>query len=147
MQQQLSVIKQELHQLGTLREIKTELAKLTSVETRYIPSPSSISQQCKAEHLAQQLQGWFETLGYQFEKYQVWEADYFELIIKIQGRRRFDRILVRGIDGEAEISDLMALRQSVEAQKTDEGWLIAARRVSRAARDEVSKDEHENLFC
>ncbi|MEA5594187.1 NACHT domain-containing protein [Rivularia sp. UHCC 0363] len=139
LQQELSVIKQELHQLGTLREIKTELAKLTGTDTT--------NNVCKAEHLATQLQGWFSTLGYQFEKYQVWEADYFELIIKIQGRRRFDRILVRGIDGEAEISDLMALRQAVEAQKTDEGWLIAARRVSRAARDEVSKDEHKNLFC
>ncbi len=55
--------------------------------------------------------------------------------------------MVRGIDGEAKISDLIDLRQSVEAQKTDEGWLIAARRISRAARDEVNKDEHENLFC
>jgi predicted NACHT family NTPase len=147
LQQELTTIKQQLHQLGTLGEIKTELAKLTSVETRYIASPSSISQQCKAENLATQLQGWFKTLGYQFEKYRVWETDYFEWIIKIQGRRRFDRILVRGIDGEAEISDLINLRQSVETQKTDEGWLIAARRVSRAARDEVSKNEHENLFC
>ena len=147
LQQELTVIKQQLQQLGTLGEIKTELAKLTNVETRYIASPSSTSQQCKAEHLATQLQGWFETLGYQFEKYRVWQTDYFEWIIKIQGRRRFDRILIRGIDGEAEISDLINLRQSVEAQKTDEGWLIAARRVSRAARDEVNKDENENLFC
>ncbi|MDY6897618.1 MAG: NACHT domain-containing protein [Cyanobacteriota bacterium] len=147
LQQELITIKQQLHQLGTLKEISTELAKLTNVETQYIASPSSISKQCKAEYLATQLQGWFKTLGYQFEKYQVWEADYFELIIKIQGRRRFDRILVRGIDGEATISDLINLRQSVESQKTDEGWLIAARRISRAARDEVKKDENEDLFC
>ncbi|MEO0935627.1 MAG: NACHT domain-containing protein, partial [Cyanobacteria bacterium J06641_2] len=58
-----------------------------------------------------------------------------------------DRILIRGIDGEATISDLINLRQSVETQKTDEGWLIAARRISRAARDEVKKDENEDLFC
>lgn len=55
--------------------------------------------------------------------------------------------MVRGIDGEAKISDLINLRQSVEGQKTDEGWLIAARRISRAAKDEVSKKENENLFC
>jgi predicted NACHT family NTPase len=147
LQQELSKIKQQLHQLGTLKEISTELAKLTNVETRYIASPSSTQQQCKAENLAIQLQGWFKTLGYQFEKYQVWQTDYFELIIKIQGRRRFDRILIRGIDGEATISNLINLRQSVEAQKTDEGWLIAARRISRAARNEVNKDENEDLFC
>ncbi len=153
LQQELSTIKQHLHQLGTLQEISTELAKLTgtntinNVETRYIASICNIASICKAENLAIQLQGWFKTLGYQFEKYQVWNPDYFEFIIKIQGRRRFDRILIRGIDGEAEISDLMALRQSAEAQKTDEGWLIAARRVSRAARDEVIRKENENLFC
>lgn len=147
LQEELSKIKQQLHQLGTLKEISTELAKLTNVETRYIAFPSSTQQQCKAENLAIQLQGWFKTLGYQFEKYQVWQTDYFEFIIKIQGRRRFDRILVRGIDGEATISDLINLRQSVEAQKTDEGWLIAARRISRAAKNEVNKDENEDLFC
>ncbi|MEO1560350.1 MAG: NACHT domain-containing protein, partial [Cyanobacteria bacterium J06632_19] len=158
LQQELEVIKQQLHQLGTLGEIRTHLAKLTNMDK---PHPAfgtpllnkergrgEVKQQpCKAENLAIQLQGWFKTLGYQFEKYQVWQADYFEFIIKIQGRRRFDRILVRGIDGEAEIGDLLALRQSVESQKTDEGWLIAARRISRAARDEVNKDENENFFC
>ncbi|AFY57842.1 WD40 repeat-containing protein [Rivularia sp. PCC 7116] len=156
LQQELSTIKQELQQLGTLGEIRTELAKLTNLEK---PHPAfgtplltkergrAKQQKCKAENLAIQLHGWFKTLGYQFEKYQVWQADYFELIIKIQGRRRFDRILVRGIDGEATISDLINLRQSVKSQKTDEGWLIAARRISRAARDEVNKDENENLFC
>ncbi|MEL7242493.1 MAG: NACHT domain-containing protein, partial [Cyanobacteria bacterium J06573_2] len=153
LQQELTIIKQQLQQLGTLKEISTHLAKITNLEKPH-PNPLLINErgkakqkECKAENLALQLQGWFKTLGYQFEKYQVWETDYFELIIKIQGRRRFDRILIRGIDGEATISDLINLRQSVETQKTDEGWLIAARRISRAARDEVKKDENEDLFC
>ena len=147
LQQELEIIKQQLHQLGTLKEISSELAKINTPLLNKERGRGEVKQQCKAENLAIQLQGWFETLGYQFEKYRVWETDHFELIIKIQGRRRFDRILIRGIDGEAKISDLINLRQSAEAQKTDEGWLIAARRISRAARDEVNKDENENLFC
>jgi len=54
---------------------------------------------------------------------------------------------VRGIEGEAGLSDVMALRSSVEAQKTDEGWLVTARRISRAARDEVEKEENRHLEC
>ena len=163
LQQELEAIKQQLHQLGSLEEIQTELAKLTGQSSRLLLSnqnsgrdvswnlstndPTPTQAQCKAAHLAEQLRGWFKTLGYGFEKYEVWESNHFELIIKIQGRRRFDRILVRGIDGEAKISDLTALRHSVENQKTDEGWLIAARRISRLARDEVNKEENEDLFC
>ncbi len=43
--------------------------------------------------------------------------------------------------------DVAALRQSVAAQKTDEGWLVASRRISRAARDEVDKEENRHLDC
>jgi hypothetical protein len=51
-------------------------------------------------------------------------------------RNRYDRILVRGIAGEAGLRDISALRESVEKHRTDEGWLVTARRISRAARDE-----------
>jgi WD40 repeat protein len=40
-----------------------------------------------------------------------------------------------------------ALGQSVEQQRTDEGWLVTARRVSKAARDEVEKEENRHLGC
>ncbi len=42
---------------------------------------------------------------------------------------------------------MAALRQSVEEQRTDEGWLVTARRISRAARDEVEKEENHHLGC
>ncbi|NJR67041.1 MAG: NACHT domain-containing protein, partial [Leptolyngbyaceae cyanobacterium CRU_2_3] len=53
----------------------------------------------------------------------------------------------RGMEGVAEISDVRMLRQSVEQQRTDEGWLVTTRRISRAARDEVEKAENANLGC
>jgi predicted NACHT family NTPase len=62
-------------------------------------------------------------------------------------RNRYDRVLVRGINGEAGLRDVAVLRQSVTQQRTDEGWLVTTRRVSRAARDEVEKAENELLGC
>ncbi|NEO24156.1 MULTISPECIES: NACHT domain-containing protein [unclassified Moorena] len=97
--------------------------------------------------LAEQMRGWFKALSYEMENYQVWGDDYFEWIINIPARRGYDRILVRGIQGEAEVSDLEALRQSVEAQSTDEGWLVTSRRISKAAREQVQQRENRYLFC
>lgn len=75
------------------------------------------------------MKGWFETLGYDFEPYQIWGNAHFEWIVNIPARRGYDRILVRGIDGEAGIRDVTALRESVDTQRTDEGWLVTQRRI------------------
>jgi predicted NACHT family NTPase len=148
-------IQEQIERQPTLEGIRTEIARLAAqnypalpgnVETRYIASPQE-ENKCRAIALAQQIRGWFETLGYQLEKYEIWAEDYFEFIINIPVRRSFDRILVRGIAGEVSLSDVMALRASVEEQKTDEGWLVTTRRISRAARDEVKKEENRHLDC
>jgi WD40 repeat protein len=145
----LSEIHERLDRLSTLEGIRTEIARLAAQNYPALPAAeSSIAENCKAFALAQQIKGWFETLGYRFEKYEIWEATHFELIINIQVRRnRYDRILVRGIEGEVGVKDIAALRQSVETQKTDEGWLVTARRISKAARDEVEKEENRRLDC
>jgi len=95
-------------------------------------------------NFTQQLHNWFEAL-YDFEREDVWESDYFEWIIQVPARRRYDRILVRGIEGEANINDLKALEESVEKYNTDEGWLVAPSRVSQAVRDAV--EDSRILFC
>ncbi|MBD2544924.1 WD40 domain-containing protein [Planktothricoides raciborskii] len=95
-------------------------------------------------NFTRQLHDWFEAL-YDFEREDVWESDYFEWIIQVPARRRYDRILVRGIEGEANINDLKALEESVEKHQTDEGWLVAPSRVSQAVRDAVEGDRR--LFC
>jgi predicted NACHT family NTPase len=142
-------IQQRLDRLPTLEGIRTEMARLAAQDYPALPAAESSTQKnCRAFVLAQQMRGWFETLGYRFERYEVWENSYFEWIINIPVRRnRYDRILVRGIEGEAGLRDVAALRQSVEEQRTDEGWLVTARRISRAARDEVEKEENHQLGC
>ena len=164
--QQIGSIQERLHRLPTLEGMRTEMARLAAQIYPALPqatpngdlgariTPAAIQErqfqesQCRAFALAQQMKGWFETLGYRFESYEVWQDDYFEWMIDIPVRRgRYDRILVRGIDGEVGLRDIKALRQSVEVQKADEGWLVTARRISRAAREEVEKEENHDLGC
>ena len=139
LQDNLSEVRQQLEVLN-ISEIKALLGN----QQQFLPSTPTQTPDSK---LAQQLRGWFEALKYDFESYQVWGEDYFEWIINIPARRGFDRILIRGIEGEAGLDDLQALRQSVNQQKTDEGWLVSHRRISRAARDTVEKPEYRDLFC
>ncbi len=139
-------IQEQLDRLPTLEGIRTEIARLAVDNYPVLPGTAT-ENQYKAIALAQQMRGWFETLGYDFEKYEIWAEEYFEWIIHIPVRRSYDRILIRGVAGEIGLSDVMALRSSVEAQKTDEGWLVTTRRISRAAREEVKKEENRYLDC
>ncbi|NJR70467.1 MAG: NACHT domain-containing protein [Synechococcales cyanobacterium CRU_2_2] len=101
---------------------------------------------CRAAGLGAQLREWFEILGYRFESYERWEADHFEWVINIPVRRgRYDRVLVRGVDGEVGVQDVRSLAESVTTQKADEGWIVTARRISQAARGEVEKPECDGL--
>jgi predicted NACHT family NTPase len=141
----LATINEQLDRLPTLEGVRTEMARLAA---QSYPALKESSNQCRAISLAQQMRGWFETLGYRFEKHEVWSENYFEWIINIPVRRnRYDRILVRGIEGEARLSDVVAMHSSVEKHRTDEGWLVTVRRISRAARDEVNKEENRHLAC
>ncbi|MEM6402308.1 MAG: NACHT domain-containing protein, partial [Cyanobacteria bacterium P01_D01_bin.116] len=142
-------IQDNLDRLPTLEGIRTEMARLAAQDYLALPSAKTSSEnQCRAIALAQEMRGWFETLGYRFEKYEVWAENFFEWIINIPVRRnRYDRILVRGIEGEAGLGDVMALRQSVEQQRADEGWLVTTRRIARVARNEVEKEENDFLGC
>ena len=107
---------ERLERLPTLEGIRTELARLAAQNSLVIPTAEpSTEKKCRAFALAQQMRGWFETLGYDFEKHEVWEEEHFEWIINIPGRRGYNRIVVRGIEGEAGLSEVVALRQSVDS--------------------------------
>ncbi len=135
-QEQLAAVVERLERLPTLEGMRTELARMAGEDVPLLPGASPES--CRAFALAQQMRGWFETLGYRFESYERWDTDYFEWMIDIPVRRgRYDRILVRGMAGEVGVRDVRALSQSVAAQKADEGWVVTARRIAQAARGEL----------
>jgi predicted NACHT family NTPase len=145
---QIVALHERLDRLPTLEGMRAEIARLAVEINPALPAGNETAAKSQEFALAQQMRGWFEILGYDFEPYQVWEDNYFEWIIRIPVRRgRFDRILIRGMAGEAGIQDVGALRQSVKTQKTDEGWLVTARRISKAARKEVDKPENRHLDC
>ncbi|MEG5035371.1 WD40 domain-containing protein [Microcoleus sp. AT3-D2] len=150
LQKRLSLVMDRIERLPTIEGIRTEFARLEAEDYPALPAAAASTniQKSQAFILSQQVRGWFETLSYKFETYHISEDNYFEWIINVPVRRnRYDRILVRGIAGEAGLRDISALRESVEKQRTDEGWLVTARRISRAARDEVEKAENRNLAC
>ncbi|MGG6268505.1 hypothetical protein ACQ4M3_25275 [Leptolyngbya sp. AN03gr2] len=104
---QIAQVQDRLERLPTIEGIRTEMARLTAQPSLALPG-GMVSEQCRAFALAQQMRGWFETLDYRFEPYEQWQADSFEWIINIPVRRgRYDRILVQGIEGEAELRDLL----------------------------------------
>ena len=156
--QRIFLVQEQLDRLPTLEGIRTEMARLAAGEEDkgregvregenvYPQSPTSSNSTSIA--LAQEMRGWFETLGYRFERYEVWHLGYFEWIINIPVRRnRYDRVLVRGMTGEVGLKDVQALDSKVSEQKTDEGWLVTDRRISKVARDEIEKQENEHLEC
>lgn len=141
-------IQEQLARLNSSQEILLEFALKAQNYQEIKPiNPSSISKVGKFI-LAQQMRAWFIALKYDIESYEVEGETYFELIIKIPVRRGYDRILVRGVEGEAKLADVVALRKAVDEQKTKEGWLVAARRVSSAACDAVKENENKDvIFC
>ncbi|MEO0840110.1 MAG: NACHT domain-containing protein [Cyanobacteria bacterium J06643_5] len=161
--QSIVTIQDQLDRLPTLEGIRTEMARLAEQKYPALPEGSQEEDKnpgtqaeialqnensCRAIALAQEMRGWFEILGYRFERYEVWDSDYFEWIINIPVRRnRYDRVLVRGMTGEVGLKDVQAILSKVAEQKTDEGWLVTDRRISKAARDEIEKEENEHLDC
>lgn len=134
LQRSLNQIREQVNQLS-LPSIQDQIQKLTQSYQQLLPPAETI----RETELCKQLKTWFETLGYKFEKHEVLEPEYFELMINIPKRRGYDRIFIRGVEAEASIHDVNAIKEAVETHKTDEGWVVAPRRVSKLARNEFIK--------
>jgi predicted NACHT family NTPase len=133
-----------MHDISGLRHspehvLRVELDRLQYASRQPLGSP--------LEYLAWQARAWFSILGYSFETHELMAPGYFQWIIRVPVRRGFDRILVRGVEGEAESGDVAQLRDAVFSMRVDEGWLIASHRKSQAARDALLQLGSRNLFC
>lgn len=127
-------------------EIKKRLDVLTDL-SQVRDERDRIVQNTPLNVLAQQMRAWFRTLNYSFENHDVKGNGYFEWIINIPARRGYDRVLVHGIEGEGKVSDVEILRKALATHHTKEGWLVAVRRISQAARDLVNEPENQGLYC
>ena len=121
----------------------------TQVETTQALLPESSTSielsLTKLDELDRELRAWFKALRYEIEDYQEQTEEYFEWIIRIPVRSRFDRVLIHGIPGEARLQDLARVEAVVKDKdrNLDEGWLVTDYRVSRSVEAFLLK-EREN---
>lgn len=130
--------------LGSGRGKDQRLRKLLLESSNQAQDSSQLFQPAFA--LEKSMTSWFNCLGYEVQKKHTLQS-HFEWILKVKARRGFDRIVVHGIDGEAQVFHLNTLRERIQHYQADEGWVVAPRRVSQITRIEVDKPENKNLFC
>jgi WD40 repeat protein len=129
------------------------VATMTAVSIVELPQEFSkeIHLTTALDKLDQELRDWFGALRYEIEKdYLVQTEEYFEWIIRIPVRSRFDRVLIHGITGEAGMQDLAKVEAVIREQKLDEGCLVTDYRVSRsvdAYLAEEKKKGHDRIVC
>ncbi|MGP1383717.1 MAG: NACHT domain-containing protein [Thainema sp.] len=147
-QQDLKQVRAQLETVSSLESLPRQLMDAVGELRALLPGVAQDAGQ-REDGLASQLRDWFEVLGYGWESHDVAEDRYFEWMITIPVRRkRYDRVLVRGVTGEAGLPDLRALQEAVEQQDADEGWLVATMRVSSGVRQAVrDEDEYELISC
>ncbi|MEL6385308.1 MAG: restriction endonuclease, partial [Cyanobacteria bacterium J06626_18] len=147
LQRQLQTLQTQIQQLPSLEAINQQVNQLAGVETLALPAAAQTSD---AVDLAHQLGEWFEVLDYDRDPdYEVWTADYFEWIINFPlTRRKYARILVRGVAGEVGMADLQEFQQAIVTTGADEGWLVGNRRVSKAARTAAQQEAmYADITC
>ncbi|MEL6454918.1 MAG: hypothetical protein AAFQ40_09405, partial [Cyanobacteria bacterium J06623_5] len=147
LQRQIQTMQGQLQQLPTLEAINQTMGQLVGAAQPALPAAAQSSQ---AAELAHRLGEWFDVLDYErVPEYEVWAADYFEWAIDFPiTRRKMSRTLVRGVAGEVEMGELQAFARAIEAAGADEGWLVANRRVSKAARQAVQSEEvYADISC
>ncbi|WP_026735233.1 pentapeptide repeat-containing protein [Fischerella sp. PCC 9605] len=106
----------------------------------FFPQEHETSQSCKEPcELEKKMRAWFEALGYELIPGGRRQEDYFEMIVHIPKRGGYDRILARGVEGEANLNHLDGLCQAVKEYKPNEGWLVADLRISRAVREAIAE--------
>ncbi|MGK7911264.1 MAG: NACHT domain-containing protein [Synechococcus sp.] len=141
-----SALSEVLGRRVTKKGFKAIAIKIAQAEPEV---PTTESGELGIDPFEVQLEGWFETLSYEVERRLEQTERWFEFVLRVRERRGFSRVLVRGVYGEAELKDLSRLRDGVKEWRADEGWLIAVRRVSRAARAEAETlgEAGETLLC
>ncbi|MEU8330474.1 NACHT domain-containing protein [Micromonospora sp. NPDC048839] len=100
-----------------------------------------------AERLAGDLAGWFRAVGYLIDAQLSIDDESFEWLIRVPVRRgRFEHVVVLGTDGELAVSHVARMQRRVSSTNAVEGWCVAPRRVSAAAREFAAKG-NQSVTC
>ncbi|MFE3371660.1 NACHT domain-containing protein [Streptomyces sp. NPDC059173] len=134
---------------GKLDSLLNEVFRTRNAEEahRLIENPVR-AESSPAERLKDDVQTWFNAVGYKFERTWSPRSDCSALLVNVPTRRpgRFDRIVVLCVEGELSLHHLDLLKTLTEAEAAAEGWGIAQLRVSEAAR-RWSADSQDSFSC
>lgn len=97
-------------------------------------------------NFAEQMRRWFGALRYEIEQELEQTEDYFQWMIRIPMRSRFDRILLRGMTREIEFLDLHQMTGTINAHQPDETWLVTDFRVNPAVAEKAKMQSYP-LLC
>jgi hypothetical protein len=124
-------------------QVADNLARLLEVmdreeERRQEREPGRASK-TPVQRLAEDTRAWFDAVGYRVDAELTVDADAFIWVILVPARRgRFERVVVLGTAGELTTGHVSTLDSLVDRHDAVEGWGIAPRRVSRAAREKAA---------
>ncbi|MFD4676969.1 pentapeptide repeat-containing protein [Lentzea sp. NPDC058450] len=119
-----------------LANLNQHLASLSSIEAvREVVDAPANGHHDPIGWLASETKSWFNAIGYEFEEYLEPSNGSFLWIIKVPARRRFDRVVVLGMVGEAVVADVARAEMLMEKHHADEAWIVVPRRVSASARE------------
>lgn len=122
-----------------LDSLAQEVEKTRSQQSHFLPTADPSQAPKEPSSLEKRMKAWFEALGYEIIPGGKREEDYFDLIIHIPKRGGYDRILARGVEGEADLNHLDGLCQAVKEYQPNEGWLVADLRISLATRNAIKE--------
>jgi uncharacterized protein YjbI with pentapeptide repeats len=118
-----------------LANLSDHLASLHSIEAvRDVAVTPASGQHDPLGWLALETKAWFDAVGYGFEQFSEPSTGSFTWIIKVPARRRFDRVVVYGVAGEASTANITHAQSLIAKHSADEAWVVVPRRVSIAAR-------------
>jgi predicted NACHT family NTPase len=89
---------------------------------------------------------WFGALRYEIEQELEQTEDYFQWMIRIPVRSRFDHILLRGMTREIEFLDLHQMTGAINTHQPDETWLVTDFRVNPAVAEKAKMQSYP-LLC
>ncbi|WP_405413843.1 NACHT domain-containing protein [Streptomyces rubiginosohelvolus] len=134
---------------GKVDNLLNEVLRTRSAEEahRLIENPVR-AESSPAERLKDDVETWFDAVGYKFERTWTPRSDCSALLVNVPTRRRgrFDRIVVLCVEGELGLHHLDLLKTLTEAEAAAEGWGVAQLRVSEAAR-RWSSDSQDSFSC
>jgi predicted NACHT family NTPase len=122
-----------------IRQSETPIAAKSGSIPIVLPSGS-------LENFAEQMRRWFGALRYEIEQELEQTEDYFQWMIRIPVRSRFDRILLRGMTREIEFLDLHQMTGAINAHQPDETWLVTDFRVNPAVAQKAKMQSYP-LLC